>query len=277
MSHNWLLSRRTMLRGTGASIGLPLLDAMVPAPVQAEESTPEIPVRLGFFYVPNGVNLNDWRPKDDAELNELPTTLQSLAPVKDKVLMISNLEAKHCEGKSAGHEPAGGGFLVGAKCKHSEEPEVGGISIDQFAAREIGLQTPVDSLALGVDPGHRGDHGYSGTYLSHISWRSKTTPAPLELNPKVLFDRLFRGRTPQPADWTRRSDQSDRKLPESSVERSILDLAREDTKRLQRQLGLATDVNWMNISKGYATLNNVLQWPRAMRIRIMSKALLMGR
>lgn len=228
-----------MLRGTGAGIALPLLDAMVPSAAQAQAVKPEIPVRLGFFYVPNGVNLNDWRPKDQTELTDLPATLQPLAPVKDKVVMISNLEAKHCEGKAAGHEPAGGGFLVGAKCKHSEEPEVGGISVDQFAAREIGLQTPIDSLALGVDPGHRGDHGYSGTYLSHISWRSKTTPAPLELNPKLLFDRLFRGRAPQPADWTQQAGQGDNRLPESSVQRSILDLTREDTRRLQRQLGFS--------------------------------------
>jgi len=210
---------------------------MIPAMASNVAAGP--PVRLAFFYVPNGVNMADWRPGESKDLNELPKTLKSLEPVKDKVTMLSNLAAEHCEGKSAGHEPAGGGFLVGAKCKHSEEPEVGGISVDQLAAGEIGLKTPIDSLALGVDPGHRGDHGYSGTYLSHISWRSKTTPAALELNPKELFDRLFRGKKPQQPDWTRPVTETASTLPESNVEKSILDLVRDDTKAMQRQLGFS--------------------------------------
>src|SRR5690606_35372277 len=107
-------------------------------------------------------------------------------PVKDNVLVLTNLAADHCKGVTASHEPSGGGFLVGKKCEHSEIPQVGGVSVDQLAAKEIGLSTPVDSLALGIDVGYRGDHGYSGTYMSHISWRSKTTPAALELNPREL-------------------------------------------------------------------------------------------
>ncbi|MGV3486711.1 MAG: DUF1552 domain-containing protein [Planctomycetaceae bacterium] len=234
MSRPWRISRRTMLRGTGAAVALPWLDSMTPALAKGQTGPP---VRLAFFYVPNGVNMADWRPQEEGELTQLPTTLRSLEPVKQKVLVLSDLAADHCVGKSAGHEPAGGGFLVGAKCKHSEEPEVGGISVDQLAAREIGLQTPVDSLALGIDPGHRGDHGYSGTYLSHISWRSKTTPAALELNPKELFDRLFRGKPPRQPDWNRSEEASQATLAENSVEKSVLDIVREDTRAMQRQLG----------------------------------------
>jgi hypothetical protein len=194
------------------------------------------PVRLGFFYVPNGVNMSDWRPGESESMQDLPRILQPLAAVKDHVVVISDLAADHCIGKGAGHEPAGGGFLVGKKCKHSEEPEVGGASVDQVAAREIGLSTPVDSVAMGIDPGHRGDHGFSGTYLSHISWRSKTTPSPLEMNPKQLYQRLFRDQPPRPADWNaKRESAANVDTPEASV----LDLVREDARDLQRKLGAA--------------------------------------
>lgn len=234
------LSRRMLLRGVGAAVALPWLESIAVAASGANQIDP--PVRLGFFYVPNGVNLNDWRPAKNPVLEELPKTLQGLTPVKDRVIVLSNLAADHCHGKDAGHEPTGGGFLVGTKCKHSEEPEVGGISIDQLAAREIGMETRIDSLTLGVDPGHRGDHGYSGTYLSHISWRSKTTPSTLELNPKLLFNRLFRGQAFQgqalaPPVWSRSSRRNASVLPETSIEKSVLDLVKEDTRSLQRQLG----------------------------------------
>ncbi len=238
MSTRRSVSRRTLLRGLGAAVALPWLEAMVPARALAASKI-KPPVRLGFFYVPNGVHLAKWKPSEEGTLGELPEILQSLAPVKDKVLVLSDLAADHCVGKSAGHEPAGGGFLVGAKCKHSEEPEVAGASVDQLAAREIGLTTPVDSLALGIDPGHRGDHGYSGTYLSHISWRSKTTPAALELNPKQLFDRLFRDQKPQRPNWNEPATSTVESDQPKSVEQSVLDLVRDDAKRLQKSLGFS--------------------------------------
>ncbi len=235
------LSRRTVLRGAGAAVALPWLDAMAaPATGGSTAAGGEAgpPVRLAYFYVPNGVNMDSWRPTDAGDLNDLPPILRSLEPVKDRVTVVSDLAADHCKGKSAGHEPAGGGFLVGEKCKHSETPEVGGASVDQVAAREIGLSTPVDSLALGIDPGHRGDHGYSGTYLSHISWRSKTTPTPLRMNPKTLFSDLFRGRPPRRPDWGQAAEFAQGNQPDS-IEQSVLDLVRDDAKALQRKLGFS--------------------------------------
>jgi len=178
-----------------------------------------------------------WRPAAEGELSDLPRTLQPLANVKRHVVVVSDLEAAHCKGNSASHEPAGGGYLVGAKCKHSEVPEVAGASVDQLAAREAGLETPIDSLALGIDPGSRGDHGYSGTYMSNISWRSQSTPAALELNPKELYERLFRGKPARQPDWTTRTE-----LPPAraeSPEASVLDLVREEARSLQRKLGYA--------------------------------------
>lgn len=230
------LSRRTLLKGTGAAVALPWLEAML-APRAVAAETAQIPTRMAFFYLPNGVHMPNWRPEQEGPLQELPTTLKPLEKVKDKVLVISDLAAEHCDGNSAAHEPAGGGYLVGEKCKHSEVPEVAGASVDQLAAREVGLATPVESLTLGIDPGSRGDHGYSGTYMSNISWRSQTTPAAMELNPKQLYERLFRDKPPQQPDWNAKTKAAAAKsdTPESSV----LDLVREEARNLQRNLGYA--------------------------------------
>jgi len=251
MSRTPRITRRTLLRGTGAALALPWLDAMAPSLARGDSSDAagKPPVRLAFFYVPNGVHMPAWRPptvdesqvtvhaegRREHSLETLPEILQPLDSVKDRVVLISGLAADHCHSNTAAHEPAGGGFLVGAPCKHSEEPEVGGISVDQLLAREVGMHTPVDSLALGIDPGHRGDHGYSGTYMSHISWRSRTTPASLDLNPKVLYERLFGSRRLRRPDWNRSS--TDRLTASDSIDASILDLVREDAATLQRQLG----------------------------------------
>ena len=236
MTHRFQLSRRSLLRGTGVALALPWLDVMSNCSAAGRrEGKP--PMRMAFFYVPNGVNMDTWRPSEAGSLDELPTTLKSLEPLKKHILVLSDLEAEHCDGPIAAHEPAGGGYLVGKKCKHSEEPEVGGASIDQIVAREIGHETAIDSLAMGIDPGHRGDHGYSGTYMSHISWRNKTTPTALELNPKQLYERLFHGKAPKRPDWNANDAPSESTEPSDSVEASVLDLVREDTKSLQRKLG----------------------------------------
>ncbi len=236
MSKSPRISRRTVLRGVGAAVALPWLEAMSRSFARAA-SPGKPPVRMGFFYVPNGVHMPNWKPEKTGALTELPRTLKSLEPVKDKVLVLSDLKADHCIGKAAGHEPSTGGFLIGQKCKHSELPEVGGASVDQLVAKEVGLRTPVDSLAMGIDVGYRGDHGYSGTYMSHISWRSKTTPAALEMNPKELYDRLFRGRPMRQPDWSAEQTAAAPAAPADPVEASVLDLVQEDARSLQRQLG----------------------------------------
>ncbi len=236
MSQARPISRRTILRGSGTVLALPWLEAMSSASVSSSAAQP--PLRIGFFYIPNGVNLDDWRLKSTGKLNELSTTMKSLEPVKDQITVLTGLAAQHNKGNSASHEPAGGGLLVGQKCKHSEEPEVGGPSIDQVIAKEIGQQTAVDSLALGIDPGIRGDHGYSGTYMSHISWRNKTTPVALEINPKQLYERLFRGKAPRKAD--RNLSQAVKTEDKANTpEESVLDLVRDQTKALQRKLSYA--------------------------------------
>lgn len=229
------ITRRTVLRGVGAAVALPWLEIMSRS-IASAGTTGKPPVRMGFFYVPNGIHMPHWKPEQAGELTNLPRILQSLAPVKDHVLVLSNLAADHCNGKFAAHEPSAGGFLIGQKCKHSELPEVGGASVDQLAAKEVGLKTPVDSLAMGIDVAYRGDHGYSGTYMSHISWRSKTTPAALELNPKELYDRLFHGRPLRQPSWSNPQPEA-ANSPADPVEASVLDLVLDDARSLQQQLG----------------------------------------
>ncbi len=242
MLSSWLLPRRTFLKSASASIALPFLDAMVPSnPVGRKKGKP--PVRLGWFYIPQGAVMEHWKPKTTGKDFELPSILKSLEPVKNRILVISDLAAEHCKGQGAGHEPSTGGILTGYKCKHSEEPEAGGISIDQQAAKMIGDQTIVDALTMGIDPGHRGDHGYSGTYLSHMSWRSPGTPAAVEYTPKELFDRLFGGRTLRAPKWEEESKASTRKANTPAVNAddqigfSILDMVREDARSLLGKLG----------------------------------------
>jgi len=250
------ISRRALLRGAGAAVALPWLDAMTPAFAQSKSAV-KPPMRIGFFYVPNGVHMPHWRPAEAGELKELPSILKSLEPVRKHVVVISDLAADHCQSPVAAHEPSGGGFLVGLKPKHSEEPEVGGISVDQLAAQQIGLKTPVDSLALGIDPGMRGDHGFSGTYLSNISWRSQNTPAALELNPKQLFDRLFRGKAPRRPRWGAEEPEKTEKKSDS-IESSVLDLVREDARTLQGRLGFSDRRKLEEYFEGLRTLEKRL-------------------
>ncbi|HEX3135803.1 MAG TPA: DUF1552 domain-containing protein [Planctomycetota bacterium] len=241
MPSSWLLPRRTFLKSASACIALPFLDAMVPAN-PPRKGTGKPPVRLAWLYVPNGVVQANWNPTTTGVGYEMPSILKPLEAVKNHVLVLSDFAALHCLGEVASHEPTGGGILTGLKCKHSEEPEVGGPSIDQVAARMIGDQTPVDALTLGIDPGHRGDHGYSGTYMSHMSWRSATTPAALEMDPKELFDRLFQGRPLKAPSWdkakaTAAKPKAEKQNPEDRVGASILDLVREDARKLMGNLG----------------------------------------
>lgn len=243
MTPSWLLPRRSFLKSASACIALPFLDAMVPANPGRGRGAGKPPVRLAWLYVPNGVVIPNWKPKQVGAGYEMPSILKPLEPVKDRVLVLSDLAAMHCRGVGGSHEPTGGGILTGHKCKHSEEPEAGGPSIDQVAARMIGDQTPVDALTLGVDPGHRGDHGYSGTYMSHISWRSQSTPAALEMNPKELFDRLFQGRPLKAPSWDKAPrtangrPKATKQDPEERIGTSILDLMREDARKLMGNLG----------------------------------------
>jgi hypothetical protein len=231
-----LISRRTVLRGLGAVVALPWLEAMAPLTVRA--STPaagSAPNRLAFLYVPNGVNMADWKPKADGPLGELPEILKPLAPVKDDLLVISGLTADKARpnGDGAGdHARALGAFLTGCQPRKTDGFDIrAGISVDQVAASRVGDQTRLPSLEIGCEPGAMAgncDSGYSCVYSSTMSWRSATQPLPKEVNPKLVFERLFGA--------GKDSDRAKR----DARRKSVLDFVREDAGDLRNRLG-ATD------------------------------------
>src|SRR5947207_11499966 len=179
------LSRRTVLRGLGASLALPLLDSMVPA-LTALEKTAAGPVRrFGVFYVPNGMSMPYWFPKAPGPLAELPPTLRSLQELKDRVLLMGGLadEAANLVKGGGDHARSAGTFLTGVPFKFTAGADVfGSVSMDQIAAREFEKQTQLGSIELGIESNAMlgaCDGGASCAYTKTIAWRSPTTPLPI--------------------------------------------------------------------------------------------------
>ena len=222
-----MLPRRTFLRGMGATIALPLLDAMVPA-MTALAQTAAAPVRrLGFVYMPMGCDLPRWTPPGSS-LTELSPALQSLAPVVDHLTVISNLELKNAYPGT--HATSNAAFLSAAKAKWTESTDYYlGTTVDQIAAKQIGHQTLLPSLELAMDllqTVGQCDNGYACVYQNNLSWSSPTTPLPAEAHPRIVFERLFGeggSATERRAALRRRA--------------SLLDWVRDDTARLQKRLG----------------------------------------
>jgi hypothetical protein len=221
------LPRRTFLRGLGATVALPLLDAMIPS-MTAIAKTAANPVRrLGFVYMPMGCDLPRWTPPGE-KLTELSPALQSLRPVVDQLTVISNLELKNAYPGT--HATSNASFLSAAKAKWTESTDYHlGITVDQVAAQQIGRQTLLPSLELSMDLVQmvgQCDNGYACVYQNNLSWSSPTTPLPAEAHPRIIFERLF-GEGGTPAD--RRADLRKRA--------SLLDSVRDDITRLQNTLG----------------------------------------
>lgn len=228
------ISRRTILRGAGAAIALPWLDAMLPrTSARAADAPAAAPRRMAFIYVPNGANMDEWMPKGEGADYELSSILQPLAKVKDEVLVLSNLMADkgRPNGDGAGdHARASAAFLTGAQARKTAGANFrAGVSADQIAAQKLGEQTRLSSLELGID-NFRGsgncDSGYSCVYEHTLAWRNATTPLPTETNPKVIFDRLF---SDKGGDANRQK--------RSRLRASVLDGVLEDARGLEKQLG----------------------------------------
>jgi hypothetical protein len=222
------LPRRTFLRGVGATVALPLLDAMVPS-MTALARTPAEPVRrLGFVYMPMGCDLTRWAPAGDTTLSELSPTLQTLRPVLDQVTVISNLELKNAYPGT--HATSNAAFLSAAKAKWTESTDYHlGTTVDQIAAKQIGTQTLLPSLELSMDllqTVGQCDNGYACVYQNNLSWSSPTTPLPSEAHPRIVFERLF-GEGGSAAD----------RQAALKKRASLLDWVREDISRLQNRLG----------------------------------------
>jgi len=223
--------RRTLLRGVGVTMSLPLLEGMTGMSSWAQDSVPRPPNRMAFLYVPNGKNMADWTPKTPGADFELTPILEPLSAVKNKLLVVSGLTAAGARAYADGggdHARALSAFLTGARPLKTDGVNIrNGVSVDQVAAARVGDQTRLASLEIGTEAGAMAgncDSGYSCVYSSTMSWRSATQPLPKEVNPKVVFDRLFGGN----------NDPS--KAKRDARRKSILDFVREDSKMLSGRL-----------------------------------------
>ncbi|HUJ20605.1 MAG TPA: DUF1552 domain-containing protein, partial [Bryobacteraceae bacterium] len=227
------LSRRTLLRGLGTAIALPMLDAMSPAFAATAQGSPA-PTRLAFVYVPNGIIMHDWTPAEEGTVFELPRILSPLKPVRDDILVLSGLRQNNGFPLGDGpgdHARAASTFLTGVHPKKTYGADIhAGVSVDQVAAQHIGQATRFKSIELGLDDGRVSgncDSGYSCAYSNSISWRTPSTPMPPEISPRAAFERFFGAEPETPEVRARRQ----------RYEKSILDYVLEDTRQLTRQLG----------------------------------------
>jgi hypothetical protein len=216
-----------------AAIALPFLDAMSPA--FASSTIPGgAPVRMAFFYVPNGMIMDSWKPTYEGKFQELPRSLKPLEPFKDDILQIGNLA--HNAGRAlldgpGDHGRCCGAYLTGVHVKKSLTEIRNGTSFDQIVANEIGKQTRFASLELGMEDARQAgdcDSGYSCAYTNNLAWRGESQPLPPMLDPRALFERLFG--TGQPMTPAQRARQT-------VYRRSILDFVTESTHKLELSLG----------------------------------------
>ena len=229
------LSRRTVLRGLGTAMALPWLEAMARTTALAS-SAASGPMRMAFFYVPNGVHMQDWTPKDEGVLGDLPSILKPLTAFKDDLLVMSGLGQRNGGALGDGpgdHARALSSFLTGAHPRKTDGADIKvGMSVDQVAAEKVGGKTRYASLELGIERGAQAgncDSGYSCAYSSNISWRSETTPMAKEVNPRLVFDRLFADAKAGPYNADRAKRERHRK--------SMLDLVADDARQLGNRLG----------------------------------------
>ncbi len=219
--------RRTFLKGAGAAVALPFLEAMVPAFRASAAATP----RFGAVFVPNGAIVDSWIPKSAGAGFELSPILQPLRRYKDTLVVVSNLTRAHPGVVEGDHAISAAGWLSGVLAKRTQAEDVlAGTTIDQIVAAQIGQETPFPSLELATADftGYVGacTSGYSCVYTNTIAWSSPTRPLPMEINPRAVFEKLF-GRPGSPAERAARFDRT----------RSILDLVAAQAADLQRTLG----------------------------------------
>jgi hypothetical protein len=221
------ISRRTVLRGAGASIALPLLDAMIPAGTALAQTAAAAKPRLAFIYFPHGAIMDHWTPAKEGKDFDMTPILKPLEPFKSKLTIVSGLENRPGMSSTV-HAVVPGTWLT---CVHPRQtPErFGGVSIDQMAAAQLGQDTPLPSLEVGMEQGGAGgacDRLYGCSNSSTISFRTATTPLPMESNPRKLFQRLFG-----------RGDSADERAVLAGQYSSMLDMVADDATSLKGQLG----------------------------------------
>lgn len=224
------LPRRTFLRGAGAVLALPLLDAMIPS-MTAVANTPANPARLrrlGFVYMPMGCDLPRWTPSGEHKLDELSPSLSPLEPVKQHVTAITNLELQNAYPGT--HATSNSAFLSAARAKRTESTDYYlGTTVDQIAAQQIGQETQLPSLEMSMDllsTVGQCDNGYACVYQNNLSWSSPTTPLPAEAHPRIVFESLFG----EGGSVANRQAALKRRA-------SLLDSVTEEITRLQNKLG----------------------------------------
>ncbi len=219
----------------GTALALPMLEGAFPLSALAQSLKPaQRPNRIAFLFVPNGVNMEHWTPATEGALDTLPTVLEPLLPLKSEFQVLTGLAQRNAFALGDGpgdHARSSAAWLTGVHPKKTAGSDIqNGISADQVASQHIGGRTRLPSLELGCERGAVSgncDSGYSCAYSSSISWRSPTTPMPKEVNPRMVFERLFGD-----------SELADESLQKRRKQRiSILDLVAEDAAELKRKLG----------------------------------------
>ncbi len=227
------LERRTFLRGMGTALALPLLDAMIPRAVFGQSSAPK---RYAVLFGPNGMDMQGFRPSGEGTNYTMPFSLKPLEALRSDILVISGLDNPTAtwsvEDGTGDHARSAGTFLTNVRINKSESVLRAGISVDQLAVAAFGAATPLRSLEVGCEGGTSAggcDSGYSCAYSRSISWNTATTPNPKEVNPRIVFDRMFAagGGSQTPEQIARRN----------LYKKSILDFVMSDTQRLLARLG----------------------------------------
>ena len=231
------MNRRSILRGTGAALALPLMEAMMPASSVAAEVADAARKRLHVIYTPNGMMMQNWTPATEGQGYALTPILQPLAAYRDKFMVISGLDHGQAEalGDGAGdHGRCCGSWLTGMHVKKTEGADLAsGISMDQVVAKQFGEITQIPSIEMGLEPPSlvgSCDTGYSCAYTNTLSWSSPSTPLPVTVNPREIFEQLFGD-----------GDSLDAKSRLAQLKRqaSILDFVADDAKRLSNRMGAA--------------------------------------
>src|SRR5215207_1315720 len=214
------LPRRTFLRGMGVAVSLPFLDAMVPSCTALARAQARPRTRFGAIYVPNGAIMEQWIPEIAGARFDFKPILKPLEAFKDQMVVVSNLTRSHPGSQVGDHAVSAAGFLTGVWPKRTEAEDVlANTTIDQIVAQQIGQETPFPSLELATEDftGYVGacTVGFSCVYANTICWSSPTTPLPMEINPRVVFERMFGD-----------AKSRERRLAHMSADRSILDSIR---------------------------------------------------
>ena len=237
MSHQ-PLSRRTVLRGFGTAMSLPLLDAMLPVGRLAAAAAPQAPLRTMFFMVPNGAHMPAWTPTTEGAGYALPQTMEPLAKHRDTISVFSGLTldgARAHEDGAGDHARSGASFLTGAHPKKTNGADIkNSVSVDQVAAQVIGSKSRFASLEMGLEGSAQAgncDSGYSCAYSSNLAWRNETSPLAKENDPSAIFDRLF-GNGDNVSQGKNRAARIERR-------KSVLDFVQEDATGLHKKLGMA--------------------------------------